>query len=129
LWVPTFLIATPMIRSRHVIQLVKMEPLLGTQCRQFLSGTPSTTEFDSKNDASRLVNRKHIGWWMRCGPFNRDNTFIERVPLSRRPHIVSNKPNGFLSGTFFGLYEMPTVSNTHTLSVGSNQIIKTCILN
>jgi hypothetical protein len=28
LWVPTFLIATPMIRSRHVIQLVKMEPLL-----------------------------------------------------------------------------------------------------
>ena len=62
LWVPTFLIATPTIRLRRVIQLVKTEPLLGTQCRQFFSGTPSTTEFDSKSDTSseskahRLVN-------------------------------------------------------------------------
>lgn len=35
---------------------------------------------------------------------------------------------GFSSG-IFGLYEMPSVSNIHTLSVGSNQIIKSCTLN
>lgn len=35
---------------------------------------------------------------------------------------------GFSTG-LFGLYEMPSVSNIHTLSIGSNQIIKTCVLN
>jgi periodic tryptophan protein 2 len=35
---------------------------------------------------------------------------------------------GFSSG-IFGLYEMPSVANIHTLSIGSNQIIKSCILN
>jgi periodic tryptophan protein 2 len=35
---------------------------------------------------------------------------------------------GFSTG-LFGLYELPSVSNIHTLSVGSNQVIKSCILN
>jgi periodic tryptophan protein 2 len=35
---------------------------------------------------------------------------------------------GFSSG-LFGLYELPSVSNIHTLSVGSNQVIKACVLN
>ena len=35
---------------------------------------------------------------------------------------------GFSSG-LFGLYEFPSVANIHTLSVGSNQIIKTSVLN
>lgn len=35
---------------------------------------------------------------------------------------------GFSSG-LFGLYELPSVSNIHTLSVGSNQLIKSCVLN
>lgn len=35
---------------------------------------------------------------------------------------------GFSSG-LFGLYELPSVANIHTLSVGSNQIIKTAVLN
>jgi periodic tryptophan protein 2 len=35
---------------------------------------------------------------------------------------------GFSSG-LFGLYELPTVSNIHTLSVGSGQYIQTCVLN
>jgi len=35
---------------------------------------------------------------------------------------------GFSSG-IFGIYEMPSVSNIHTLSVGSQQIISSCALN
>mmetsp|Transcript_40530 Transcript_40530/g.97826 ORF Transcript_40530/g.97826 Transcript_40530/m.97826 type:complete len:912 (+) Transcript_40530:60-2795(+) len=35
---------------------------------------------------------------------------------------------GFTSGVF-GIYEMPSVSNIHTLSVGSGQLISSCILN
>lgn len=35
---------------------------------------------------------------------------------------------GFASG-IFGIYEMPSVANIHTLSVGSNQWISTCTLN
>jgi periodic tryptophan protein 2 len=35
---------------------------------------------------------------------------------------------GFSSG-IFGIYEMPTVANIHTLSVGSNQVISSCVLN
>jgi periodic tryptophan protein 2 len=35
---------------------------------------------------------------------------------------------GFSSG-IFGIYEMPSVSNIHTLSVGSNQLIRSCVLN
>jgi periodic tryptophan protein 2 len=35
---------------------------------------------------------------------------------------------GFSSG-LFGLYELPSVANIHTLSVGSNQVIKTAVLN
>ena len=35
---------------------------------------------------------------------------------------------GFSSG-IFGIYEMPSVSNIHTLSVGSGQLIRSCVLN
>jgi len=35
---------------------------------------------------------------------------------------------GFSSG-IFGLYEMPSVANIHTLSVGAGQLIKSCVLN
>lgn len=35
---------------------------------------------------------------------------------------------GFSSG-LFGVYEMPSVANVHTLSVGNNQVVKTCVLN
>jgi periodic tryptophan protein 2 len=35
---------------------------------------------------------------------------------------------GFASG-LFGLYEMPSLANLHTLSVGSGQLIKACALN
>ena len=35
---------------------------------------------------------------------------------------------GFSSG-IFGLYEMPDLANIHTLSVGSNQLVKACTLN
>lgn len=55
---------------------------------------------------------------------------------SSNPTVVSCTYNpqslllaiGFSSG-IFGIYEMPSVSNIHTLSVGSNQIITTCTLN
>jgi periodic tryptophan protein 2 len=35
---------------------------------------------------------------------------------------------GFSSG-LFGLYEMPSVANIHTLSVGANQLVRSCVLN
>ena len=35
---------------------------------------------------------------------------------------------GFSSG-IFGIYELPSVANIHTLSVGSDQLIRSCVLN
>jgi periodic tryptophan protein 2 len=57
--------------------------------------------------------------------FKQDGARVTSTSYSPRNQLLSV---GFSSGVF-GLYEMPSVSNIHTLSVGSQQLVKTCALN
>jgi len=57
--------------------------------------------------------------------FNQDRTGVVATTYNERSKILAI---GFSSG-LFGLYEMPSVANIHTMSVGSNQLINSCILN
>jgi periodic tryptophan protein 2 len=50
------------------------------------------------------------------------------VVVSSYNHASQLLAIGFSSG-IFGIYEMPSVSNIHTLSVGSSQLISSCVLN
>ncbi|GAX22659.1 periodic tryptophan protein 2 [Fistulifera solaris] len=57
--------------------------------------------------------------------FNQDNAIVSTVSYSERGQIMAV---GFSSG-LFGLYEMPSAANLHTLSIGSNQLIRASALN
>ena len=57
--------------------------------------------------------------------FNQERAQVTSVTYCDRGQLLAV---GFSSG-LFGLYEMPSVSNIHTLSVGNNQLVKTCVLN
>jgi periodic tryptophan protein 2 len=57
--------------------------------------------------------------------FNQEGSTVVASTYNPKSQLLAI---GFSSG-IFGLYEMPSVSNIHTLSVGSNQIINSCILN
>lgn len=57
--------------------------------------------------------------------FHQDGADVSSVTYCERGQLLAV---GFSSG-LFGLYEMPSVSNIHTLSVGNNQLVKTCVLN
>ncbi|CAB9497819.1 Periodic tryptophan protein 2 homolog [Seminavis robusta] len=57
--------------------------------------------------------------------FRQDGARVTSTSYSPSNQLLSV---GFSSGVF-GLYEMPSVSNIHTLSVGSQQLVKTCTLN
>jgi periodic tryptophan protein 2 len=95
----------------------------------FFRGKASATEFDSKKDTSsesqahKLVNAT---WTVQSRHyFHQEGASVTAASYCQQAQLLVV---GFSSG-IFGLYEMPTVSNIHTLSVGSNQIIKTCVLN
>lgn len=57
--------------------------------------------------------------------FHQDGSKVTSTSFSARQNLLSV---GFSSGTF-GLYELPSVSNIHTLSIGSQQFVKACTLN
>ena len=57
--------------------------------------------------------------------FQQENARVTSTSYSAPNQLLAV---GFSSG-IFGLYEMPSVSNIHTLSVGSEQLVKTCTLN
>lgn len=57
--------------------------------------------------------------------FKQDGATVTATSYCPRNQLLSV---GFSSG-IFGLYEMPSVSNIHTLSVGSQQLVKACTLN
>ncbi|KAG7349834.1 WD40 repeat-containing protein [Nitzschia inconspicua] len=57
--------------------------------------------------------------------FNQEGSSVVAIAYNDRSQLLAV---GFSSG-IFGIYEMPSVSNIHTLSVGSNQLIQSCVLN
>jgi periodic tryptophan protein 2 len=57
--------------------------------------------------------------------FHQEPATVTSTSYCERGQLLSV---GFSSG-IFGIYEMPSCSNIHTLSVGSNQLVKTCVLN
>lgn len=87
------------------------------------SAIGSGTEFSLLSQAQKLVR----GSWTskKRHYFQQTGAKVESVCYSERGNLLVV---GFSSG-LFGVYEMPTVSNIHTLSVGSNQLVKTCVLN
>jgi periodic tryptophan protein 2 len=89
----------------------------------FTGGGNDLTELDGKTQAHQLVNAT---WSVQSRHyFHQEGASVTAASYCERAQLLVV---GFSSG-IFGLYEMPSVSNIHTLSVGSNQIIKTCILN
>lgn len=85
-------------------------------------GTESS--FDGfKSQAHQLV---HCKWsYVSRHYFNQETATVVACTYSPKSELLAI---GFSSG-IFGIYEMPSVSNIHTLSVGSNQLIASCILN
>ena len=84
---------------------------------------PPRRDVLAKSQAHRLVQGS---WRVKTRHyFNQDDAFVSSVAFCERGQLLSV---GFSSG-LFGLYEMPTVANIHTLSVGSNQLVRTCALN
>ena len=78
---------------------------------------------DEKSQAHHLV---HCRWNHESRHyFKQDNATVISTTYSRESQLLAI---GFSSGVF-GLYEMPSVANIHTLSVGSNQRISSCVLN
>jgi len=91
----------------------------------FTGGMPSPKPgvLQDKSQGHRLVQ----GTWRAKSRhyFNQEGAFVSSVAYCERGQLLSV---GFSSG-LFGIYEMPSVANIHTLSVGSNQLVKTCALN
>ena len=83
--------------------------------------TPGTDE--SKSHAHRLVGCR----WKHDSRhyFNQEGSKVMAATYNHRSKLLAL---GFSSGVF-GIYEMPSVANIHTLSVGSGQRIQSCILN
>lgn len=89
----------------------------------FTGGDNNVTASYGKAQAHQLVNAT---WSVQSRHyFHQEGASITAVSYCEGAKLLVV---GFSSG-IFGLYEMPSVSNIHTLSLGSNQIIKTCILN
>ena len=83
----------------------------------------SNTGFSQTDQAHELVGSQ----WRYDSRhyFNQEGASLVACTYNERTKLLAL---GFSSG-IFGIYEMPSVSNIHTLSVGSNQIINTCVLN
>ena len=81
------------------------------------NATSSLSQAHHLVDATWNVQARHY--------FHQDGAIVSSVSYSRRSKLLAV---GFSSG-LFGLYEMPSVANIHTLSVGSNQLVKACSLN
>jgi len=83
----------------------------------------STSGFSQSDQAHELVGSQ----WKYDSRhyFNQEGASLVACTYNETTKLLAL---GFSSG-IFGIYEMPSVANIHTLSVGSNQIINTCILN
>ena len=99
-------------------------PLNPTPATATDAAAATTTSTTSKSQAHHLV---HATWSVQSRHyFHQANR--SKVITSTYCSQAQLLAIGFSSG-IFGIYELPSVSNIHTLSVGSNQLIKTCMLN
>jgi len=96
--------------------------------------TSATSTTTSKSQARDLVSAKwsyasrHYFNDQESGSGGSGTSGSKKVMACTYNHTSKLLALGFASG-IFGIYEMPSVANIHTLSVGSNQWISTCILN
>jgi len=86
---------------------------------------------DGQNEANTggksLAHQIVAAKW-RCASrfyFNQEQTFVSSTSYSHQGKVLAV---GFASG-LFGVYEMPSVANIHTLSLGNGQLVKACMLN
>lgn len=82
---------------------------------------------NEKEDWVRQAHHLVHGTWKIDGRhyFKQERARVTSTSYSSKNQLLAV---GFSSG-IFGLYELPSVANIHTLSVGSNQLVKTCSLN
>ena len=92
----------------------------------FTGGAHEFPQFNNDNGSSQAHKLVQATWSVESRHyFHQQGANVTAASYCARAQLLVV---GFSSG-LFGLYELPSVSNIHTLSVGSNQIIKTCILN
>ena len=96
----------------------------------FFSGGKSKSlvfpEFESSSGSTQANELVKARWRLKTRQyFHQEGAKVTSTSYCERTQILVV---GFSSG-LFGLYELPSVSNIHTLSVGSNQLIKSCVLN
>lgn len=92
----------------------------------FSGGVKSFAQEDTTTVSSQAHDLVNAIWTIQSRHyFHQEGATVTAASYCPRAQLLVV---GFSSG-IFGLYEMPTVANIHTLSVGSNQIIKSCILN
>jgi periodic tryptophan protein 2 len=89
----------------------------GAQSAAFQEFESSTLQSQELAKATWRLKTRHY--------FHQEGAKVTSTTYCERAQILVV---GFSTG-LFGLYELPSVSNIHTLSVGSNQLIKSCILN
>eukprot|EP00536_Pseudo-nitzschia_multiseries_P010973 jgi/Psemu1/204669/e_gw1.354.56.1 len=77
---------------------------------------PPSQDDDDTGDFAAKYGSRHY--------FNQEGSSLVACGYNQQTKLLAV---GFSSG-IFGIYEMPTVANIHTLSVGSNQVINTCVL-
>ena len=96
----------------------------------FTGGSAAEVKFRGLSDSERQQSQGHelvhARWSHKTRHyFQEQGANIVTTSYCRRAQLLAV---GFSTG-IFGLYEMPSVANIHTLSVGSNQLIQSCILN
>jgi periodic tryptophan protein 2 len=98
----------------------------------FSGGAATAPSFLTTEDENKLDFQSEGHYLVQCNWLYRSRHYFNQTGASVAACSYNDKSHllaiGFSSGTF-GIYEMPSVSNIHTLSVGSNQLIQSCILN
>jgi periodic tryptophan protein 2 len=100
--------------------------VMGNDAVDFFSGG-NTPKLHSQ-ERGEVSQAKHLAqgtWTIKSRHYFHQEGAVTSTSYCERGQLLSV---GFSSG-IFGVYEMPSVSNIHTLSVGSNQLVKTCALN
>jgi periodic tryptophan protein 2 len=95
----------------------------GAAAPAFTTTTKGGAEDDFPSQGHELA---HCQWTYQTRHyFNQEGSSVVACAYNDPSQLLAI---GFSSG-IFGIYEMPSVSNIHTLSVGSNQLIQSCVLN
>lgn len=100
------------------------EDEMGDDAVNFFRGAAApTVPAAGTSSAHQLV---HTRWSVKTRHyFHQDGADVTSATYSKRSKLLAV---GFSSG-LFGLYELPSAANIHTLSLGHNQSIKACLLN